>query len=365
MTRLLAVLLIVALIIPALVLASTLTAQESPPLPLAEPGLYEVGVTTMTFEDERREAFRRTGKKRELVTEIWYPAIHPEGEGASRDAKPDATGAPYPLVVFSHWWTGDRLSWQALTRHLASHGFVVAAVDHKDVPVPYGELIDRPMDILFVIDRLAALAEGDLVGMVDTDNVGVTGYSSGGVNALEVNGAQIDPAYYLAWCRNFEPTSPLDDICELFAASWDEIVAYRAQFDPPLDTSGDALWPPFSDKRIRAVLPMSPCYGPLFGERGLAAASVPTLMMVGATDTCLYEGGAVTVYERLGVKERYLITFLRGGHEAAYYQPDIAKHFATAFFGYLLQGQGDYAEYLTEEYVERFDNLAWGVPEGE
>ena len=38
-------------------------------------------------------------------------------------------------------------------------------------------------------------------------------------------------------------------------------------------------------------------------------------------------------------------------------------HFVTTFFGYHLQGRDDYAGYFSEDFVERFDDLAWGVYE--
>jgi hypothetical protein len=36
------------------------------------------------------------------------------------------------------------------------------------------------------------------------------------------------------------------------------------------------------------------------------------------------------------------------------------KHFATAFFGTYLQGQTDYAAYLTADYVENINQVTWG-----
>jgi hypothetical protein len=41
------------------------------------------------------------------------------------------------------------------------------------------------------------------------------------------------------------------------------------------------------------------------------------------------------------------------------------NHFATAFFGYHLQGKSEYRDYFSEEFVSQFDDLAWGLYEGE
>jgi hypothetical protein len=44
---------------------------------------------------------------------------------------------------------------------------------------------------------------------------------------------------------------------------------------------------------------------------------------------------------------------------------DKLNHFTTAFFGYYLQGQDDYAEYFTADFVEQIADLAWGPVEPE
>jgi hypothetical protein len=41
------------------------------------------------------------------------------------------------------------------------------------------------------------------------------------------------------------------------------------------------------------------------------------------------------------------------------------KHFVTAFFGYHLQGQEKYQKYFSEDVVNRLENIAWGVYNGE
>ena len=40
------------------------------------------------------------------------------------------------------------------------------------------------------------------------------------------------------------------------------------------------------------------------------------------------------------------------------------KHFATAFFGYHLQGRTEYQEYFSEEFVSQYPDLFWGVVPG-
>lgn len=347
------VILTLSLITPAL-------AQDEPELPpLAERGPYGVGTLDITFVDASRE-------DRELVTTIWYPAIIPEGEEEQTSlgltgAEPDTSGAPYPLILHSHAGWGNRFYYSFLVAHLASHGFVVAAMDHKYLPTT---LVDQPLDILFALDQLTAITEGDLAGMIDSDRVGIDGVAEyGAVTAVLLTGAQIDPEHFLELCAE-QPMSAFDLCFGDLYTSWDEVVAYRAQFEPPLETG--QLWPPFADERIHAVLLMEPCDSPLFGERGLTAATVPTLLLarVQAAGGFDYEEAAVYMYTHLGAEERHLLTFLR--YDFYYREPELRvwiNHFATVFFGYYLQGQEDYAQYLTAEYVEGFEDLAWGAYE--
>ena len=41
------------------------------------------------------------------------------------------------------------------------------------------------------------------------------------------------------------------------------------------------------------------------------------------------------------------------------------KHFATAFFGYHLQGKEDYADYFSEKFVSKRDGWLGGVYQGD
>lgn len=325
-------------------------AQDDEALPLAEPGPYAVGVTTLTFIDENRDG-------REVVTEIWYPAIIPEGEGVPegglRDAEPDTSGTPYPLILGSHGGGSNRLSMAASGSHLASHGFVAAAMNHA------GDILtDRPLDMLFVLDQLAAIDEGPLVDVIDTDHVGIAGGSKGGYTVFALTGARIDPDYYLEWC-----TDHSDRICQYgYPGALERARAYREQF---YSFEEGELWPAMSDERILAALAAPPEEGRIFGQRGWAAATVPLAIMVGTLDN--YEDNAAFVYENLGSEDSYLYSFVNEGHMFAYRANigPIVFHLMTAFFGYYLQENEDYAEYLTPEFIEQFEDVVWGVYEEE
>jgi predicted dienelactone hydrolase len=363
---------LLAALVAALVSPGNLVvAQENESLHPGEWGPHIVGELTMMLVDASRE-------DRQIAITIWYPGIVPEGQDvdnsalqrnfmALRNAPPDTSNAPYPLILYSHGLGGSRYGLPQYTITLASHGFVVVGLDHKDNEHFYSA-VDRPLDILFALDQLAAITDGDLVGFIDTDVVGVMGYSDGAYTALTVNGAQIDPVSAQALTAN--PVIP-DDVTDprnwWHDWDWNELAAYRAQFSPPLEER--RLWSPFTDQRIQAVLAFEPCYAPLFGEHGLASATVPTLLVAGTADQfCPYEHNAVFDYLHLGSEDRYLLSIINGDHHTfttSAYRPAI-NHLEAAFFGYYLQGKEDYEQYLTSDYIDNLEDrvdlgLVWGV----
>lgn len=188
-----------------------LPPPDAAPAPLhdpREPGPWAVGVRTVELVDASRS--------RKLLVDVWYPVdpAAPDGKKnryeleaplvgaiasietpARRNATP-AAGGPWPLVVFSHGYGGVRFQSYFLTEHLASHGFVVAAPDHSGNTLldlqglgsgsaAAQSAIDRPLDVLFVTDRLLDGTAGVPLAL-DAERVGVTGHSFGGWTALEV-----------------------------------------------------------------------------------------------------------------------------------------------------------------------------------
>jgi predicted dienelactone hydrolase len=195
-----------------------------------KPGPFPVGVRTVTFEDTGRR--KADGTPRQLVTEIWYPAVQStrgqptvryditeyftEAQRASigvgvvplletdavRDAEPARSHGPFPLVIFSHGQASVRWQSTFYTVLLASHGYVVVSTDHEG-----GTLYDvvreglqnvaagveyRPADVIYLLNRLARLRDDDpMAGLLDFEHVGVTGHSFGGLTSLRV--AAIDP----------------------------------------------------------------------------------------------------------------------------------------------------------------------------
>ena len=207
-----------------------LAAACDPPQPLRSPlpfepagpdatpdpaalGPFPVGVRTVTFVDDTRDAPAGYEGKRALTSEIWYPAsedarltgaddprgtkyviydslpesqregLTPEDLGtlatiAVKDApvrdvevREGGRGA-FPVIFFSHGKGGIRMQSTYYTVLLASHGFVVVSPDHQgdtiydlleagdvDVTSTAEAYADRPLDIVFLMtemDRLIA-----------------------------------------------------------------------------------------------------------------------------------------------------------------------------------------------------------------
>ncbi len=325
---------------------------EPVPLPLSEPGQYPVGKRTLSAQDPGRP-------KRTVGITVWYPALpspNMVGTFPVLDAAPDLSGAPYPLLLSS-----TKVA-EIFAPILVSHGFTWASVDGIDSYMAMNsEMIDQPLDLLFALNRVATHPPDGLAGLINADRAGVIGYSFDGYNALALSGARIDPKYYLAQCPT--PDAATEAILSRMSAfscdpagQWDEFAAYAGQ---ARTTSQDGLWQPMTDKRIRAVMPMAAEGWWLFGERGLAAADRP-MLIIDATRDDLYPENAL-IFEHLGTADKTFISFVGQDHMMVYDPIMVARltHFAVAFFGYHLQGQAELAEYFSETFVRTHEGLAW------
>ncbi|MCK6582812.1 MAG: hypothetical protein L6Q49_06915 [Anaerolineales bacterium] len=333
-------------------------SQTTKPLPLSEPGPYDVGLRKYSFVDSARN-------ERMVYLSFWYPAKRPFGSESGeviRDAKPDLREAPYPLILSSTKMAKD------LAPYLVSHGFTWVSVDWIDSYMAfYKGAIDQPLDILFALNQMGDNPPEGLEGLIDADNAGAIGYSFDGFNSLAMSGARIDPDYYLAQCPTPDAITEsvlggLSAFSCTPAGKWDE---FTAQLSESITASDDGLWQPLTDPRIRAVMPMAGEGWWLFGERGLAAVNRPTLIIVSTEDELYREN--ILIFNHLGVADKSLISFIGQNHMMIYDEEMVARmaHFATAFFGYHLQGQEDLAQYFSEGFVSQYDDLAWGEYTGE
>jgi predicted dienelactone hydrolase len=196
---------------------TTLEASMRPTYDPFARGPDPVGVRSGRLTDERRT-------NRELPFEVWYPAgarhasqdadpatqdaftVLPDGPVLRQAAARNAAPGPgrRPLVLFSHASMTHRRASSFLCTHLASHGYVVAAVDHtgntavdlaaRAARPPHTPeereaylqqiIADRVPDLRFLLDQALAGGVGVLAEQLERDRVGLVGWSFGGWTVL-------------------------------------------------------------------------------------------------------------------------------------------------------------------------------------
>ena len=110
--------------------AITATApNKARPPKVAAIGKYAVGMKTQTFVDNSRPT-EGIGPSRTLLTAIYYPAQGPPTDQPAANAPPDTSGAPYPLILFSHGLGARGVVYENVIKTWASAGYVVAAPDY-------------------------------------------------------------------------------------------------------------------------------------------------------------------------------------------------------------------------------------------
>lgn len=179
--------------------------------PLTPTGEFAVATDAYTITDPlRTDPYSKDGEPRVITVGLWYPSRVDDS---------------IPLVVFSHGSMGIRNSNQSLFSELASHGYVVASIDHTHHAlystdtsghrtwVDWGYLGEiqrenarsdpeqshqyyqkwmavRVADIDLVISHFLAEstnpAADNVYQLVDTDRIGLVGHSLGGSAVLGV-----------------------------------------------------------------------------------------------------------------------------------------------------------------------------------
>ena len=275
---------------------------------------------------------------RPLTLEVWYPAAPAPGAStggayrvitrdpsiqatllgrAVRDAAPLAGGAPFPLVIISHGYPGNRYLLSHLAENLATKGYVTVSVDHTDSTYDdqktfASTLYNRPLDQLFVLRELARLATAGsgsfLSGRVDVSRTGLVGYSMGGYGVVNVIGG------------GFSTASET-----LASAPPQRLLAERGAANPRYRESIDA--------RIKAAIAIGP-WGMQVGfwdADGLRGIRTPVLFVAGSADEVSgYERGTRAIYQAAVHAERYLLTFLQANHNAAAPYPAPAEVIAAS-----------------------------------
>lgn len=318
---------------------------------------------------------------RPLTVELWYPAAQrASGETsfntflrdgttevtlqgrAMRDAAPAQSEEPFPLILMSHGYPGNRFLMSHLGENLASKGYVVASIDHTDstyrTQAAFGStLVNRPLDQLFVLDEMAKLngdETSDLAGLIDADHAGLIGYSMGGYGAVISAGGGVTEASV-----NY-PFAPFGTL--------------------GIHQQGSETHEALSDPRLKTAVAIGP-WGMNTGfwdAEGLAGIEIPMMFIAGSEDaTSLYEEGVRAIWEGATGIDRSLLTFEGGGHntvapipapEESYYfnerlgfnvsehyndsvwdsvfMNNVGQHFVTAWMDVELKGDASRNAYL-------------------
>lgn len=359
---------------------------------LAIYGQYDIGVRTVQVTDKNRpdivniqEGGTTVRYHRTLTLEVWYPAKlapgqKPGGEyrvitrdpsimatlygKAVRDAAPVATDGAFPLVIISHGYPGNRFLMSHLGENLASKGYVVVSIDHKDSTYDdqnafASTLYNRPFDQLFVLNEIARQAQTNsgsfLAGWVDASRTALIGHSMGGYGLVNVIGGGYSNA-----SETLQGAPPNKLLAERGATNRD----YQKSMD----------------SRIKAAIAIGP-WGMQTGfwdAQGLKGIRTPVLFVAGSVDDVAgYEKGTRAIYQGAVNAERYLLTYLNANHNAGAPIPapvemyahsdtlrsspfthyadavwdttrmnNILAHFATAYLDLYLKGEQEKKGYL-------------------
>jgi predicted dienelactone hydrolase len=221
---------------------------------------------------------------------VFYPSAQPSKTTwhgpyelhATPDASPIA-GAK-PLVVISHGHGGSDLGHHDLAVYLASHGFIVATLEHpKDnfhdtSGVGTAAVLDgRPIQVKAAINEL--LNDPRWKTLINPDQIGVAGFSAGGYAALAVVGAVPRFDLFVGYCQR-HPKDPDCGMLEKLESQGTATAALAA-----LQASVDR-WGKPDTPGVKAAFVMAPL-SLVFDKASLSRVNRPVLLYYGQDDRVL------------------------------------------------------------------------------
>ena len=394
MKKLLSVLVALCLLLPLCASADQLVYDEEYPKgsvigdalagspELAPRGDYAIGVRTIEIVHKDQvdlknitDANPRPLYDRKLTVEVWYPAVAAEGARqlsfytdyigevdedfiepfdfpgrAMRDAEPYAADGPYPVLIITHGYPGSRYLLSNLGENLSTKGYVVFSIAHTDntytdfdPSISFASaMINRSADQRFMVTMLDELnTDGFLAGLMNTDKVGMMGYSFGGYGLLRTLGIKLNEGT-LEW-----------------------LSAYRDLLTDPEEYKGD--------KRVKAAVLFAPYGQSMFDMDTLTNIDVPTLWLQGNEDTTVPYSTTRPMFEGAVNSDRYMLTYDYMHHKVApnpspiaaqkysfadgarrwddwvwnqWHVNGINAHFITAFMDAHLKGETEKLDYL-------------------
>ncbi|MBW4675656.1 MAG: alpha/beta hydrolase [Desmonostoc geniculatum HA4340-LM1] len=236
------------------------TPQIAFPSDPSQPGTAQVEILKLDLNDQKHN--------RKIPVDVYWSV---------------AATSDKPVIVFSHGFGSVRTDLRYLAEHLASHGYVVAVLEHpgsnatnvdsalqgKNRVVKPEEFLRRPQDISFVLDELEKLnqtANNPLAGKLATTKAMVVGYSFGGGTALAIAGGELQLERLKQRCKKNLAILSLGEAMQCIAQELPEN-SYQLR-----------------DSRIKGAIALNPTTSLMFGETGLTKVEVPTLILAGSAD---------------------------------------------------------------------------------
>lgn len=350
-------------------------------------GPYQIGtvVAPLTLQGRGRISGQSaiTGKldavERSLNVRFWYPSgggsegqptryehfmqlpgkppfpVSSQGVAIADDTP--MKGKKFPLVLMSHGYGGWNTQFSNLAEHIASRGYVVASIDHADMPadsissflISFGNvMLNRALDQRQVLAQIAEdtrTHKAPYLDLIDLKHIGLIGYSMGGYGAINTAGA----AYLF-------DEGPL---AKLPKAAQEALRKAAAQPVP-----------------IQALVAFSPWGGQpesrAWDEASLAEVKLPVMIVVGNQDDVVnFKDGVSWLFKSMTATERHMLVYREARHNivgnpfemkdsdpfmAAEFLKEpvwrsdrlnaINQHFVTAFLDLTLKGQADKRSYL-------------------
>ncbi|MBW4548083.1 MAG: alpha/beta hydrolase [Symplocastrum torsivum CPER-KK1] len=311
-------------------------------LDLRQPGPFSNSKQSFTLNDLRRN--------RTFPVDLYLPTF---------------SSGLAPVIVISHGLGSDRQTFAYLAAHLASYGFAVAVPEHpgsnaeqvqalinglvSEVASPQ-ELIDRPLDIKFLLDELKRSYGGQL----NLQRVGVLGQSFGGYTALALAGSEI----------NFEQ---LQQDCGLENNSLNLSLLLQCRAEELLPAQYD-----LQDKRVTAAIAINPVGSTIFGQSQFSQINIPLMLVAGSADTvapALPE--QIQPFTWLTTPNKYLVLLEDATHfstlaastgsvpvppQVIGLAPEVAQEYmkalSVAFFQTFIAGESDFQVYLSASYAQ-------------